>query len=167
MSNRVPAADAQVRRVQAEAHHAEQWRRLCDPETTGVPISELAEHHLGLPRSKLYESFEAGQRHARLAWIVLLPAPAELRYLRERAQAHGYELASASTEHATLADVVGEAGRVLAALAATEADGHISPDEARTDIAAIRRLEEQLSKAKVAREVAIERRGLNIAGGRR
>lgn len=166
MTSRVPPTDAHVRRVQAEAASADTMRKLCTPELTGVPVSELAENYLGIARSKLYESFEPGQRTPRLAWVELLPAQAELSYLRQRAQRHQYDVVPAEREHACLADVVGEAGRVLAALAGTEADGHISPAEAATDIAAIERLEQMLARAKSARRQAIEERGLRIVGKR-
>lgn len=168
MTAHVPAADAQVRKVAAETAMADRWRRLCDPTNTGVTLTELADNHLGMPRSKLCESFEPGARHPRAAWLELLPAQAEIAYLRERALHHGFDLAATTVEHAVLVDVVGEAGRVLAAIATTEADGHISPAEAITDIAAIERLEQQLAKAKAARRSALEHRGLSLAvGGKR
>ncbi len=162
MTGRAPS-DARVRRVALEEDLRTRWRRLCDPTVTGVDVSELAERHLGVRRNDLYETF-AGPTHARLAWLELLPASAELVHLRERSLVHGFELASSSEEHATLGDVVGRAGGLLAALATSEADGFISPAEALTDIAAIERLEAVLSRAKATRRAAIERRGMRVAG---
>lgn len=162
MSTHVPGADAPVRRAAQERAAASSWRRLCDPETTGVSLTDLAEHYLGLRRAKLYASFEAIEGHARLAWLELLPAPAQLAYLRKRAHELGHELRTVDSGAASLADIAGAVGATLAAVSESEADGLITPSEAARDIEALEKLQ-----AAVSRAITLRRRALDERGGLR
>lgn len=165
MTSPVSPSDARKRRVNLEEDLRSRWRALC--QGAGTTLVDLSERHLGISRSDLYASFDGGPSapHPRAAWLELLPRQAERAWLVERALVHGCELAPVSGTHATLADVVARAGGALAQLAASEADGHLSPAEAQTDLAAIERLEEVLARAKATRRAAIERRGMRVAGG--
>lgn len=161
MSARVPASAARVRRVSVEEDVRSRWRELC--QAAGVPITELAEHYLGVSRSDLYESFD-GARHPRLAHLELLPRAAQLAYLRARAGELGFELRPTAADHASLSDLAAEVGRTLSAIASTEADGHVGPAEALTDLAALDRLEAVIARVRAHRRTAVERRGLRVAG---
>lgn len=160
---RASAPDAQVRLVTAEWDARAEWERAC--RGAGVSLVELAENYLGVPRAKLYEAFAKGPRHPRLAWVDLLPIEAQVAWLRRKAEKLGFELRSTSTSHATLGDVARDAGRVLAALAVSEADGHLSPAESASDIEALDALAETISQARAKRLVAISQRGLSLAKG--
>lgn len=157
---RVPEPDAQVRLVAAEWDARAEWERAC--RGAGVSLVELAENYLGVPRTKLYEAFAKGPRHPRLAWVDLLPIEAQVSWLRRKAGKLGFDLAPVATTHASLGDVVGEVGRVLASMSASEADGHLTAEESQRDLDAIEALEVQLAQAKAPRRKAISERGLSL-----
>jgi hypothetical protein len=148
--------------VQVEEDLRVRWSELC--HAAGVPLTELAEHYLGVSRADLYESFEGGARHPRLAHLELLPRAAQLAYLRARAGDLGYELRPTAGDHASLSELAAEVGRSLTAIASTEADGHVGPAEALTDLAALDRLEAVIASVRAHRRAAVEHRGLRVAG---
>lgn len=116
---------------------------------------------LGMTTNDLGDVFD-GAKHARAAWLELLPPAVELAYLAERAAAHALRLAPVATEESTMGDIIAHVGHVLTLCAQSEQDGWVSPDEAHADLKALRALARKLEEVIGHRERAIRERGAPV-----
>lgn len=123
---------------------------------------------LGMRRNDLYEVLD-GAKHCRAAWLPLLPSNVEILYLRERAAAHKLELRATSRTEETFGECVAAFGACLTACGMSEADGHVSADEAKRDLDAIEELEQRLANVKAQRRAVLAERGrmIRAVGGAR
>lgn len=140
-------------RVRAEEQFGEYLRELI--ARAGVKFTDAA-RLLGVRREDLYEILD-GSKHARAAWLALLPPAVELLYLEERAAHHGRELRLVEGEDSaphTLHAVVLALGDTLRAAAEGESDGSLSPDEIARELACW----EALDRVRCARAPARGRR---------
>ncbi len=159
-----PVTDETCRcaRVRVEDAFGERLRGwIASSGTSFAAVARL----LGLPRTKLYAALD-GAIHVRAAWLELLPPAVELAYLAERAEHHACELrpAGVATDLAApraLHNVVLELTDVVRAASEAEADGHLSPDEIRRELAEW----EDVDRVRAAR-VAMLRSLLTQHGGR-
>lgn len=135
---------------------------------TGVKFVDVA-RHLAIRREDLYEVMD-GSKHMRAAWLALLPPVVEIAYLQSRAAHHGYELApvgDADSVHGRMHSVVAELSDVVRCAAVSEADGHLSLDEATEELRQIEEAERALSSRKALLRKAVESRGMRVVGGNR
>lgn len=126
-----------------------------------APFVDVA-RALGMTTNDLGDVFD-GAKHARAAWLELLPPTVELAYLAERAAAHAMRLAPVADAEATMGDIIAHVGHVLTLCAQSEQDGWVSPDEATADLKALRALARKLEEVISHRERALRERGAPVA----
>jgi hypothetical protein len=128
-------------RVEAETTFGERLRALC--AKAGARPTNVA-RLLGMRREDLYEVFD-GFKHARAAWLELLPPAVEQLYLAARAAHHGLELRPIASEDAhprALHDVVMTLSLASATAAEGESDGELSVAEIDAELARWERVDE-------------------------
>jgi len=150
------ALSAEARRKEVEQGFGERLRSWI-----GSTKLVTVERALGLKGNDLYDVLTSA-KHARAAWLELLPPAVELAYLAERAAAHALRLAPVATEESTMGDIIAHVGHVLTLCAQSEQDGWVSPEEATADLKALRALARKLEEVIGHRERAIRERGAPV-----
>ncbi len=159
----VPEQTHRAHRVATEDAFGDRVRALV--ARAGAKPTDVA-RLLGLRREDLYEAFDT-IKHFRAAWIELLPPAVELLYLAERAAAHGLELRQAGDDAhpRALPDVVRELSEVMTTAAISEADGHISVEEAERELREWADVDRVMVARTARLRTAIAQRGLSVVAG--
>ena len=159
----VPEQTHRSARVGVEDAFGERLRALV--ARAGARPVDVA-RFLGVRREDLYEVFD-GLKHARAAWLELLPPAVERLYLEERAAVHGLELREVADRSSPrdLGVIARELGDVLTAAAIAESDGHISVEEAERELAEWGDVDRVMSARRAQLRRAIEQRGLSLVTG--
>lgn len=163
MTSRVPAQASTPRlaRVATEDGFGARVRGWIS--ASGARFVDVAAS-LGMRREDLYEVMD-GAKHARAAWLELLPPAVEILYLRERAAHHALDLrpvADASSPHARMHAVVSELSDVVRCAATSEADGFVSVEEATDELREIEEAERALSARKAHLLTVVDARGKRV-----
>lgn len=119
---------------------------------------------LGLTTNDLGDVFD-GTKHARAAWMELLPPEVEQLYLAERALAHSMQLLPLATGEEAVNGIIAHVGQVLTLCGQAEQDGHVDVDETKVCLPALRTLHRKLGQVIAFYERAERERGLSVSKG--
>jgi hypothetical protein len=157
-------------RAQAEADFARRLRIAlahCD-----AGMTELAQR-LGVGRKRLYQALEPDSgRPFHAAWLPLLPEDVRLALARADAGDMGMELvpvavlAQSRDDAGQLSRLIAELSDVMRCAAESQADGVITPAEARAELLEIAEAEEILAHRRARLREAAMVMPLRAAGGR-
>jgi hypothetical protein len=150
---------ALVRKALAEGTVGDRVRAFLT--STGITMTAAADR-LAMPRSKLYEVLDSQRKPS----LTLFEPDPELErgWVATRAEALGMSVASreSSGEH-SLMHIVRTFSAVMSASASSEADGHITPEEADVEMKALAEARQVIAARE---ELLIEvkrKRGLKVA----
>ena len=150
---------ALIRKALAEGTVGERVRACIT--SSGLSMVAAAEA-LCMPRSKLYEVLDS-QRKPGLTLVECAPELEKL-WIAARAEALGMSVASreSSGEH-SLMYIVRTFSAVMSASASSEADGHITPDEADVEMKALAEARQVIAAREELLIEAKRKRGLKVA----